>query len=324
MGAFADSVRRLNKSGADWKDELAAQEDRFRRVAPLSSDVAMDEAASRVRKYQELARMLGYTLRKQRGQTSIEKELFGALDPKGLAKLESAPGREVMIRLPAKTAEWFDERLMSKEAGPITDPIRYGMQDMTAEAMRFLSQKKEETTKITSDPSTHPAYYPALALGVPKAFSTGYQEADKEVQEKTKRQVDAELARAKKEFEEALAGEFDQRKIEGAAEPKVAAIIDGIAQVHVKKAEGELNQLANVYLGLATLLGSGAYSVGHHWAEKRDKSVQELKAMREYLRRRAYVHPPVVIAEAEEGERKVPEVKSEPAPVEDAATAAAI
>lgn len=229
-----------------------------------------------------------------------------------------------MIRLPAKTAEWFDERLMSKEAGPITDPIRYGMQDMTAEAMRFLSQKKEETTKITSDPSTHPAYYPALALGVPKAFSTGYQEADKEVQEKTKRQVDAELARAKKEFEEALAGEFDQRKIEGAAEPKVAAIIDGIAQVHVKKAEGELNQLANVYLGLATLLGSGAYSVGHHWAEKRDKSVQELKAMREYLRRRAYVHPPVVIAEAEEGERKVPEVKSEPAPVEDAATAAAI
>jgi len=207
-----------------------------------------------------------------------------------------------------------------KTAGPITDPLRHGTQDLVADLMRYLAEKKEEATRVTTDPSTHPAYYSSLAIGVPKAFTTGYQTAGKEIQEDTRKKVDTELDHAKKEFEQALSGAYDQNKLEGAAEQKVAAFIDGIAQMHVKEADGELNQLTNVYMGLATLLGSGAFHVGHNWAEKNDKSLQELKAMREYLRRRAYVHPPVILAEPEGAS----EVKAEPAPVEDAATAAAI
>jgi hypothetical protein len=322
MGTFADSVSALTKAGdaVDWEQNLAAQEERFRKKAPLSSDIAMDEASRRLKKYQDLASMIGYAMRKARPQSEIEKEISGDLAPGDLSSLEGSPGREIVFKVPEKVAEWFDERLLSKEAGPITDPLRHGTQDLVAELMRYLSEKKEETTKITTDPSTHPAYYPSLAIGVPKAFTTGYQTAGKEIQEDTRKKVDTELEHAKKEFEQALSGEYDQNKLEGAAEQKAASFIDGIARMHVKEAEGELNQLANMYLGLATLLGSGAFHVGHNWAEKNDKSLQELKAMREYLRRRAYVHPPVVLAEPE----KAPEVKAEPAPVEDAATAAAV
>ena len=485
MGTFANSVRALVKAGGeDWEQNLAAQEDRFRQKAPLSADIAMDEAARRLKKYQEMASMLGYAMRKARPQSDIEKEISGDLAPSELSSLEGSPGREIVFKVPEKVASWFDPRLLSKEAGsemvsrltsrepsdeelksvdrlsgglaeirqtpgykpprysrswyspagdalewlgksfthggegytpeeltrlhtdsalasldhgfpenaskylshadrignsakpglqlvttpyehtvaprrayqlkgglaalggaagayglyklyqmlqgnkeepaqqktagPITDPIRHGTEDIVAELMRYLSEKKEETTKVTTDPSTHPAYYPALALGVPKAFTSGYQAAGKEMQEDTRQKVDTELEHAKKEFEQALSGEYDQSKIEGSAEPKVAAFIDGVAKMYVKEAEGELNQMTNMYLGLATLLGSGAFAVGHNWAEKHDKSLQELKAMREYLRRRAYVHPPVVIAEPEKG------IKSEPAPVEDAATAAAV
>ena len=321
MGTFANSVRALVKAGGeDWEQNLASQEARFRQKAPLSADIAMDEAARRLKKYQELAHTLGYMMRKARPQSEIEKEISGDLAPGELSSLGGSPGREIVFKVPEKVASWFDSRLLSKEAGPITDPIRHGTEDIVAELMRYLSEKKEETTKVTTDPSTHPAYYPALALGVPKAFTTGYRTAGKEMQEETRQKVDTELEHAKKEFEQALSGEYDQNKIEGSAEPKVAAFIDGVAKMYVKEAEGELNQLTNMYLGLATLLGSGAFAVGHNWAEGHDKSLQELKAMREYLRRRAYVHPPVVIAEPEKG----PEVKPEPAPVEDAATAAAI
>jgi len=324
MGTFAESVRDLMKMGGeDWEQSLAAQQERFRKVAPLSSDVAMDEAARRMKKYQEIAYTLGYAMRKNRPQSEIEKEISGDLAPSELSSLEGSPGREIVFKVPEKVAEWFDPRLLSKEAGPITDPVRYGTQDAVAAMLRFMSEKKEEATKITTDPSTHPAYYPALALGVPKSFMAGYQDANKELQGQTRQQVDTALESAKKEFEQALSGEYDQHKLDGAAEQKAAMFIDGIAKMHVKEAEGELNQLTNMYLGLATLLGSGAFAVGHNWAEKHDKSLQELKAMREYLRRRAYVHPPVVIAEPE-GAGKVPEIKSEPAPVEDAATAAAI
>jgi hypothetical protein len=323
MGDFADKVCSLTKTSAeDWERNLAEQEARFRSKAPLSADIAMDEAARRLQHYQELAFRMGYTMRKNRPQSDIEKEVSGNFSPDELSKLEGSPGREIVFRVPEKAASWFEPRLLSKQAGPITDPIRYGLQDVAADAMRFLSEKKEEATKITPDPSTHPAYYPAMAIGVPKSFLKGYATANKEVQDKTKGQVDSELEHARKEFESALSGEYDKNKREGSTEAKAAALIDGFAQIHVKKAEGELNQVTNMYLGLATLLGSGAFAVGHNWAEKHDKKLQELKAMREYLRRRAYIHPPVVIAEPED--RAPLDVKPEPAPVEDAATAAAI
>ena len=323
MGAFAEGVRALTKAGEEnWERNLATQEERFRKKAPLSADIAMDEAARRLKKYQDMAYQLGYKMRKNKPQSDIEKEISGDLEPKELSSLESSPGREIIFKVPEKAAAWFEPRLLSKEAGPITDPLRHGTQDIVADLMRYLSEKKEEATKITTDPSTHPAYYSAMALGVPKAFMSGYQTAGKEIRGKAKQQVDTTLEHAKKEFEQALSGEYDQSKLEGAAEPKAAMFIDGIAKAHVKEAEGELNQLTNIYLSLATLLGSGAFQVGHNWAEGHDKSLQELKAMREYLRRRAYVHPPVVIAEPEKAEK--PEIKQEPAPVEDAATAAAV
>lgn len=160
MGTFATGVRALVKAGdIDWEKNLAAQEERFRQKAPLSSDIAMDEASRRLKKYQELASMIGYAMRKSRPQSELEKEISGDLSPGDLSSLEGSPGREIVFKVPEKVAEWFDERLLSKEAGPITDPIRHGTQDLVLDLMRYLSEKKEEATKITTDPSTHPAYY---------------------------------------------------------------------------------------------------------------------------------------------------------------------
>jgi len=126
MGEFAEQVKRLHKQAAegDWEGELAHQEARFRAKEPLSQDLAVQEAARRLKKYQQLAWAVGYAARKSRPPSELEEEVFEDLEPGNLKNLEASPGREVVIPLPAtKTSSWMDQRFWSKEAGAITEPL---------------------------------------------------------------------------------------------------------------------------------------------------------------------------------------------------------
>lgn len=179
-----------------------------------------------------------------------------------------------------------------KRGGAILDPIKHTMQDTFAELLGALQRRKEDATKITADPSTHPAYYPSLAMNLPKAFQQGFKDEHTKQTGKLRGKVDADLSTAKAEFEAALTGKSDNPEL-----AKIGEAFDKFAECSIKIASGELNQILNGYLGLSTLIGGASFAGGHAWAKKNDKNVQTLKAVKELMRQRAYMQPPVILTD---------------------------
>jgi hypothetical protein len=184
-----------------------------------------------------------------------------------------------------------------------------------AELKRMADAKKEKLTRVTSDPKTLPFYYPALAISTPKAFMEGYQTAETDNAKKMREEMDKKLQEAKTEFEQAMQEEYsDKQKAASAGQ-----LIDGLALVHVKEAEGELNTAMGMYLALASLLGMGAHNVGKSWVEKRDPRYQKMKAVKEMVMRRSYLQPPSVLVappdeeEEEPGKKRLEQLEEPPA-----------
>jgi hypothetical protein len=275
LSAF--QFKSMKAAGEDFKERQALQDTAFRQHAPLSADIAMQEGSKRLKNHEHMAYMLGRHLRKQRPASELETSL--GYSPEELDDLDAAPGREIMIP-------------MSKKSSPILDPLKHTVQDTWADIMGALQRRTEDATKITKDPSTHPAYYPSLALGLPKAFQKGFKDEHQHITGKVNKKIDTDLASAKAEFEAALSG-----KSEDSALAKIANVIEKFAELSIKVASGELNQILNAYLGFSTALGSGAFVAGHEWAKKNDKNVQHLKAVKELMRQRAYLQPPVILAD---------------------------
>ena len=198
------------------------------------------------------------------------------------------PGREVVISLPSpKTAGILS---------PFLNPMREMAEDVGAEAAHSLDEAKTKATRVTSDPSTLPSFYPSAAMAVPRNFTAGYRAADKALDEERARKLDDEVESSRLEFEKALQEEYAGSRAKTAGE-----LIDGLAQRHLtKEGEGELNQALGAYLALASLMGTGTHEFTRRWVEKRDPKRQEFKALQDAVKRRMQSRPLQVQIEAPE------------------------
>jgi hypothetical protein len=126
----------------------------------------------------------------------------------------------------------------------------------------------------------------------------GHRQADKELDTRTHAGMDAQIAEARKQFEDALRAEYAEgRQIKAAS---AGELLDGLARRHVKSAEGELGQAAGLYLALAAMLGGTSHMAVKDWWEKRDPQQQKLDAMREAIKKRIRGSPPPVLVAPEE------------------------
>lgn len=299
MGKFAEKARTVIKqANTDWQARLAEQQARLGQAIPSSQDEAMAKARALLQQLGLTSYNLGYGLRNAQHQNKdIEQLIPHSEDPTGV------PGREKMINIPAtdvKTAEWFEPKLLSKQAllGFLTEPIGNKLEEMSLDLRKNLDERKQRATRVTSDPSTLPTFYPAAALSVPKNFIEGYQAADRTQHDKMRLEMDQRLEKARKEFETALADEYSASRAKSAS-----CLIDGLAklwtgELQVKEADGELNQLLGAYLAGAGVLGVGTHHVVKGLWEKRDPRYQRLKAMKDLIRQRQRHNPlPVLVTE---------------------------
>jgi len=267
MGEFA---KQALTSG--WQDALQSQETRLRALMPSRQEEAEAKAKALIAKYTALAEEMGrrHRLSQQSGIKSLDV----------LQGLPEAPGREYVAQLEAP-----------KEAG-WSDYLRDKYEDLRKEVLLG----KEHMTAATEDPSTLPWFAPAMATGVPAAFMRGYQEADKGVTDTKKKELDAQLADAKAQFEKALADEMQAgRKIGSAGE-----LIDAFAVAHCKRAlfeEGDANRYLGYYLAAAALLGKGSDVVAHNLMQKYDPRRVEGKAMESAIRERMRTYPTPILLE---------------------------
>lgn len=180
---------------------------------------------------------------------------------------------------------------MEKESmlGAFVNPLMEFGQDVKLRAMEKLDEMKADATRTTSDPSTLPWYYPALVSNLPKNFMSGFSQAEKEQDTARLDQVTQEMTQAQKEFDQALQDEYSAAK--GLKTASAGEFLDGLAQVFVKSADGELNQILGAYLAAASLMGQATHSVGYDWAAKRDPKRQELEAYQDAARQRLRAYP---------------------------------
>src|ERR1035437_6024723 len=97
MGAFATAVK---TAGEDMAARQAKQDQAFRAKAPLSVELANQEAGKRLQGHTHMAYMLGKHMRRARPQHKLETEL--GYSPAEINELEAAPGREIMIPMGKK------------------------------------------------------------------------------------------------------------------------------------------------------------------------------------------------------------------------------
>lgn len=283
MGEFA-------KLAADvlepWETELKRQEHNLYKKIPSSEEESTLKALKSVEELRDKSFEAGYMLRHLRRQSEGVQPLFPE-------DVEGVPGREIVLSMPKKAGV----------LDAIINPLHETAEDIKMRAYRSINEQKERLTRITSDPSTLPWYYPMMAMTAPNSFAAGFQKAEKDMDAEELARVNERLTKAKMEFERALSEEYNSASSVKSSSVKAASageLIDGLAKVHVKSAEGELNQALGIYLAMASLLGQGANMTAKEWAEKRDPQRQKLKLVREAIRQRMRTYMPPVRIESGE------------------------
>jgi len=284
MGEFA---KRAAEVLEPWELELERQQKKLYKKIPSSKEEATTSAINRINELRQKSYMAGYLMRHLRSEEEETKRLLPE-DSVGV------PGREISLALPEKKAGALDA---------LTRPLRETAEDLKMHASQRIDEEKERLTRTTSDPGTLPWYYPMMALTAPNAFAEGFRKAEKDIDAEELARINERLVKAKAEFEKALEEEYSQSgslKVSSARAQSAGEMIDGLAQMHVKCAEGELNQILGTYLALAALLGQGAHMTAKEWAEKRDPKRQKLKLVREAVRQRMRSYMPPIRVEAGE------------------------
>jgi hypothetical protein len=297
MGEFARRVK-----AAGWEDKLESQRAELRQHMPTTEEETVAKALSNLDSLRAIAQRLGYLMRSSQHARGVQPLLE---DP-----TPGIPGREVLIRMPMPAAKELPEKMagfLDWTLGPLLRPARQAVEDAKLEAQRMGSEELSDLTRVTSEPSTLPWYYPTAVLTAPQAFMAGHRQADKELDTRTNAKMDAQIMEARKQFEEALRAEYSegrQMKVATAGE-----LLDGLARIHTKSADGELGQAAGLYLAVASLLGGVSHMAVKDWWEKRDPQQQRLSAMREAIKKRIRGSPPPVLVAPEEPKlEEVPEL----------------
>lgn len=277
MGAFAKAAA---AAVGDWESKLQGQQDRLNAVIPSTEQETTLKALAKLKAMRQGAFSAGYGMRSQ-ARTDPMADLLNEL------KSESIPTREHSITLPGLAQPTVKKALL----GPIINPIKHGVQDLRAGAAQAIDKQLASATRVTDDPATLPWYYPQAALQTPRAFSEGYQQADKDHAKTVNTGLDKQIASAREQFNRALQEEYKGRR-------KAASAGELIDELAIKTAAGELNTAAGVYGALAGLLGTGAYHQAKGWTEDHDPRVMKAKALKELIRTRMRNSPPVVRVEA--------------------------
>lgn len=298
MGEFAKAAKRLTKQAADWEKRLEQQRGRLHAQIPSFEEEAQGRAAALHKLLNELAFKLGYGQRAAVHEERGVEQLLPREQP-----APGVPGREVVIDLPSTKRGWYEPRLRSKKAaekkallGAITDPIGEKLEDTRMDLARAADLKKRKLTRVTGHPGTLPTFYPSLALSVPSSYVKGYEQADVDVDTRLRGGAKSRMLAARKTFEEALKAEYSESKIAESS----GELIDGLADRHVKRAEGEFNQLLGMYLAMAALLGQGSHVATKKFVEQRDPRYQKFEAVREAIQARMRAAPPPVLVAPEE------------------------
>jgi hypothetical protein len=180
--------------------------------------------------------------------------------------------------------------------GEALAPLGMAGESALANIAQTISDKTREGRRVTTDPGTLVSYYPRMALSVPASFHEGYTKAEKDVDASRLKVMEEALAKARKEYEQALSAEYSARSTAKTA----GELIDGLAQHHVKHGAGELNQIAGAYLALASLLGYGSHEASRAWVHSRDPRQQKFEAVKEELRRKRMRQPSPILVDIPE------------------------
>jgi len=264
----------------DWRERASGQVSRLRKHTPLSAEEGVSNAAETLNQIGTLLGDLGYKFRMQRHLA--EPEIATSILPKGDPGI---PGRDISIELP-KSAEWLEPRLLSKEA---VGPLRSFLQDAHVEAKARGREKRKRALAPSADPMTVPGFVPAAVIAAPEAFRQGFTRADDDAKAARNELLQAELEKAKAEFEEALNQEYKGRKMASAGE-----WLDGLAKsvFHMEKDaqadQGDMMKWINAYMGLAALLGYGSHRASQKWTEARDPARQKHKLYQMAIRQRMH------------------------------------
>ena len=147
-----------------------------------------------------------------------------------------------------------------------------------------------------------------MAIATRKAFTQGYRDADSGMDKEKLDSLNIQVEDAKNQFESALSSELGSRKAASAGE-----FIDGLADIYVKTAEGELSTGLGYYLALAALLGEGASQVGYNWMSARDPRRQRMKELEQAILARSKRNPSPILMKDPMDNLPVPgEVKADP------------
>ncbi len=299
MGKFAEMAKQALDA---WEEKLQKQEARLHNYVPSTEEETRRKAVELLNKLRAGSYGFGHALRSLQQAKGPEPLLD---DP-----TPGVPGREVVVDLPATKEGWYDPRLRSKEAGllsVVTDPLNETVEDTLTELKNKADTQKDKLTRVTSDPSTLPWFLPAAAMTVPSSTMQGYRAADTEQRARIQAVLQQRVDAAKKDFEQALHEEYAaRRKVASAGE-----LIDGLAQFHVKRAEGEANQALGLYLALASLLASGSHMVAEEWVKKRDPRQQYASAVKELIKNRMRTSPPPIQVATEPMAAPKPEALAE-------------
>lgn len=188
-----------------------------------------------------------------------------------------------------------EEEKQASLLSAITDPIVDTVGELKTDVVNAIDKRIASGTRVTSDPSTLPSHFPAMASALPREFLRGYRDSAHKGMETARTSLDKQISDAKLEFERAMADEYLAAKT---GEMTPGAMINGLYEKLEKKADGEINQVMGVYGALATLLGEAGFQVGRHYTESRDPSRAKYDAVRELIQRRLRADPAVVVRQA--------------------------
>jgi hypothetical protein len=263
----------------DWEQRLAEQEARLHAAIPSSEDELSAKAMARLSAIKMQLYDAGRKLRATKSKDGV-----AALTDR--LSTMAVPGREHVAQLP-----W-----LSKASGFMSllrDPIRNAGQRIDLKLHDRLNERQLAPTDSKQDPSELLWYYPALAVGAPRALASGWHDAGKQLMQQRHAKLDSDLAAAKAEFEAALKEEYNAAK--GVKAASAGELIDQWADTLYKAADtGILDKLLRAYATAASVGGLGSYELGRQWAHEHDPRQAEMEAIEETLFRRAQKKPPLV------------------------------
>jgi hypothetical protein len=214
-------------------------------------------------------------------------------------QIEQEPGRQRGRALAKKSED------QKKEAFSLSDIPLVG--ETLSGAWRGAKETAQDVwgrAMEVSEPRHVPWFLPLMALLGPAAVYGGYRGTDWLADALRNRSIDEELKKAKREYEEALASQYQAGK-----QASIAEAVDGLALAH---ATGEFSRMEksavtsdidtelaqatdsvsgigrtgiNIYLMLAALLAAGAHFGTKGYVEKQDPQRARFEALQQLIRR---------------------------------------